>query len=76
MEAPTPEKVKAARKASGLTQREATRVIFGPDSPRTFQNWETGARQASLGPFILFLLMTDQLTVEEAKKLNTERMNC
>jgi len=70
---PTPAIVKAARARSGLTQRQASKVIFGADSCRGFQNWETGARQAPLGTFILFLLMTDQITTKEAKKANLIR---
>ena len=66
---PTPDMVKAAREETGLTQREASRAMFGPDSIRTFQNWETGARQMSRASYFLFLLMTDQLTIEQAKHI-------
>lgn len=71
---PTPEQVKRARSRAGLTQREASRLIFGPDSCRTVQNWETGARQAPLGSYVLFLLMTDQITVQDAKRAVVDRV--
>ena len=67
---PTPAQVRAAREVSGLTQREASRIIFGPNSARNLQNWEGGQRQAPLGTFILFLLMTDQVTVKQAQAAN------
>ena len=64
---PTPKQVRDARNRAGLTQREASLMIFGADSFRTFQNWETGTRKAPKSTFILFLLMTHQITVEEAR---------
>ena len=67
---PTPAQVRAAREVSGLTQLEASKVIFGTDSGRRIQNWEGGQRQAPLGTFILFLLMTDQVTVKQAQAAN------
>ena len=64
---PTPKMIRAARAAAGLTQREATRAVFGPDSPRTFQNWENGSRKMSLGSYVLFLLMTGQISDAQAR---------
>ena len=71
---PTPEQVRAARDKSGLTQREASLIVFGADSPRGFQNWETGARQAPLGQWVLFLLMTGQATLEDAQDAAIKRV--
>ena len=68
MSNPTPEDFRAARARTGLTQREASKVIFGPDSDRTIQNWESGTRQIPQAKFVLFLLMTDQITVADARK--------
>ena len=64
---PTPEMVKKARQNTGLSQREATLQIFGPNTCRTWQNWETGARPMSLASYVLFLLMTEQISVKDAK---------
>ena len=65
---PTPAEVKAARQKARLTQRQASRMIFGPDSHRPVQNWESGATTVPLGKYIFFLLMTGQVTVAEARK--------
>lgn len=66
---PTPDQVKAARLVAELTQREASLYIFGPHSDRRFQQWELGLRQAPQGQFILFLLMTDQITPKQAQEV-------
>ena len=65
---PTAGVVKLARSVSGLSQREASRAIFGADSNRSFQNWESGKRQMQMGTYIFFLVMTGQLTLEQAKE--------
>lgn len=63
---PTPAQVMAARKRAGLSRREMSKLMFGPDSTRTIQNWETGARECSLSQFVLLLLMTRQVTPDDA----------
>ena len=71
---PTPEQFKAARTRAGLTQREASIMIFGADNHRGVQNWETGARDCPLGQYILFLLMTGQITRRQALAAVKKRM--
>jgi len=66
---PSAEDFKAARARANLTQKEASVMVFSPaESHRTVQNWETGVRQIPRGTYILFLLMTGQLTLAEAKR--------
>ena len=69
---PTPNQVRTARKVSGLTQSQASKLIFGPHSGRKFQQWEGGQRNAPMGMYVLFLLMTDQITVKQAQAANKE----
>ena len=73
---PTPDQVKAARANSGLTQSQASKMIFGPNSIRRFQNWETGKRQVPLAPFVLFLLVTDQVTITDVQEAAHEFAVC
>jgi DNA-binding transcriptional regulator YiaG len=59
MNKPTPDEVRAARLAAGLTQTEAAAVIGKP--LRTWQNWEAPAdspshRSMDAALFELFLL--------------------
>jgi len=72
--APTPEQMKAARINAGLTQAQASRMIFGTGNYHTFQNYELGTRQASVGTYILLMLMTEQATVKEAQAVVEGRM--
>lgn len=65
---PTAEQIREARARSGLSQREASLHLFGPNSIRTVQNWELGKRKAHYGLYILFLLMTGQINMRDAKK--------
>ena len=69
---PTPAEVKTARLRAGLSQTAASIIVFGPDSSRTFQNWEGGKTRAALSAFIFFLLMTKQITVIQARKAQKE----
>ena len=59
MEKPTPEMIRAARVAAGLTQTEAAAVVHRP-SYRTWQDWERGRAQMPLDAWELFLLKTNQ----------------
>jgi len=43
MKSPTPEEIKEARIAAGLTQAQAAKKIFS-DSYRSWQNYESGER--------------------------------
>ena len=54
--APTPEQIKAARKAAGLTQAEAGRVIGY--TMRGWQNWEHGGAEMKQALYDLFLMRT------------------
>ncbi len=56
---PTPEKIKATRIASGLTQAEAAKLIFG--AMRSWQDYEAGKRKMHPAIFAFFLLRTNQI---------------
>ncbi len=53
---PTPAQIKAARKAAGLTQKQAGDLIKG--SMRAFQDYEGGQRHMHPGLFELFSIKT------------------
>ena len=52
--APTPDAIRAAREAAGLTQTRAAELIYS--TMRTWQDWEAGKRAMHPGLFELFLL--------------------
>lgn len=54
MNPPTPEEIKSARAAAGLTQSSAAALIYV--SLRTWQQWEAADREMSPAFFELFLL--------------------
>lgn len=49
---PTPEAIRAAREAAGLTQTAAAALIHG--TMRAWQDWEAGARRMHPGLWELF----------------------
>jgi len=51
---PTPEKIKAARKAAGLSQSVAAELVHS--KLRTWQQWEAGDRKMHPGLWELFRL--------------------
>lgn len=55
---PTPEEVRAARSAVGLTQTEASETVHA--SMRAWQQWEGGERTMPPGLFELFMIKTGQ----------------
>jgi len=55
---PSPEAVRRARQAVGLTQTEAARTVSV--SMRAWQQWESGERAMQPGLFELFMLKTRQ----------------
>ena len=59
MNAPTPQQIKAAREAAGLTQTAAAKTASS--ALRTWQQWEAGDRQMHPGLWELFLLKTGQV---------------
>lgn len=61
---PTPESIRAARVAAGLTQSEAAAVVHRP-SYRTWQDWERGVARMPLDAWELFLLKTGQHPVAQ-----------
>ena len=66
---PSAQDLRLARDAAKMTRPEASQMIFSnAESIRTIQNWETGSRQVPRGVFVLFLLMTNQITVGEARR--------
>lgn len=54
---PSPEQVRAAREAAGLTQTTAAELIFG--ARRTWADWEGGARKMPPAAWVMFLLRAD-----------------
>ncbi len=59
LDKPTPESIRAARAAAGLTQAEAAAVVHRP-SYRTWQDWERGRARMPPDAWELFLLKTGQ----------------
>lgn len=65
---PTPKEIRAARKAAGLTQAQATALVSeaqGASAYRVWQSWETPINQDNHRPIPLlvwemFLLLTEQ----------------
>ncbi len=53
---PTPEAIKAAREAAGLSQTEAGALIYS--GLRSWQHWEAGERRMHPAMWELFLLKT------------------
>ena len=56
-----PEKVKAARAASGLTQAEAAPLVY--TSVSNWRNWEQGRNVMARAIYELFLLKTGQISL-------------
>lgn len=56
MTTPTPQEIKTARQAAGLTQTQAARVIYS--TLRTWQDWEAGIAAMHPGLWELFTLKT------------------
>ena len=55
---PTPEQIRAARLAAGLSQAEAGELILA--SKRSWENWEQGRVNMHPGLFDYFLIKTKQ----------------
>lgn len=55
---PTPDQIRAARLATGLTQAQAGELIMC--STRAWERWEQGARKMHPAFFDYFLLITGQ----------------
>lgn len=55
---PTPEQVRAAREAAGLTQEQAGAITH--NARRAWQDWEAGNRRMPHSAWTLYLLMTNQ----------------
>lgn len=56
--APTPQAIRSAREAAGLTQTAAGRLVHS--SLRAWQQWEAGARRMHPGLWELFCIKTAQ----------------
>ena len=56
---PTPEAIRAAREAAGLTQTAAAALIHG--TMRAWQDWEAGARRMHPGLWEIFQAKALQL---------------
>jgi hypothetical protein len=54
---PTPENIRAARTAAGLTQTDASALVYC--KLRAWIHWEAGSRAMPEGLFELFLIKTD-----------------
>lgn len=55
----TPEQIKAARKASGLSQEQAGAVVYSTGS--AWQKWELGDRKMPRAKYELFIEKTKPL---------------
>ncbi len=62
MNNPTPDQIRAARLAAGLTQPKAGELILA--SKRSWENWEQGRVKMSPGLFDYFLVKTGQKTLD------------
>jgi len=60
MNAPTPDEIKEAREAAGLTQKQAANKIFS-DSYRSWQDYERGQRRMHPAIWWCFLQRTKNL---------------
>lgn len=58
MNNPTPDQIRAARLAAGLSQAEACELILS--SKRSWENWEQGRVKMHPGLFDYFLIKTKQ----------------
>lgn len=67
MRPPTPDEVRAARAAAGLSQREAAELIYRPR--RAFEKWEQGARPMDPALFELFQLKAGRRAKQERPRL-------
>jgi DNA-binding transcriptional regulator YiaG len=56
MNSPTPEEIKDARAAAGLSQPAAAELIYS--TKRTWQDWEAGIAKMHPGLWELFLIKT------------------
>lgn len=65
---PTPDEIRAAREAAGLTQTAAAALIWS--SQRGWQKWESGEREMHPAMLRLFRLLTGQERVP-AKRAKT-----
>lgn len=54
MESPSPDKIRTAREAAGLTQEQAGALIYA--ARRAWQDWERGERAMHPGLWELFCL--------------------
>jgi len=64
----TPNAIRTARDAAGHTQVEAARASFS--GLRSWQHWEAGDRPMPPAVFVLYLVLTDQITADDARKLS------
>jgi DNA-binding transcriptional regulator YiaG len=60
---PSPEEIKSARLAAGLTQTQAARLVHG--TCRMWQYWEAGERRMHPAIWQLFLLRTTHPAIRE-----------
>lgn len=63
---PTPDAVRQARRAAGLTQTEAAKIVSA--SMRAWQQWESGERTMPPGLFELYMLKTRQWSLNDQQK--------
>jgi DNA-binding XRE family transcriptional regulator len=72
MDSPDPNQIIAARHATGHTQTEAAETVFA--TLRAWQNWEAGKYVIPAAEWTLYLLLTGQITVEEARRDGVAKM--
>jgi DNA-binding transcriptional regulator YiaG len=71
MKTPAPDQIIAARHAAGHTQTEAAHIVFA--ALRSWQDWEGGRYKMPPERWLLYLLLTDQITVDEARAMSQLR---
>lgn len=69
--APTPEELRSARNAAGMTQTEAAETVHM--SMRAWQQWEGDERTMPPGLFELFMIKTGQWPVDSDSKDDGDR---
>ena len=63
---PTPDDLRAARAAAGHTQAQASHAVRA--SRRSWAAWEAGETAMPAGLWLLYRLLTEQLTLAEARR--------
>ncbi|MDR2172701.1 MAG: YdiL family protein [Burkholderiales bacterium] len=71
MDTPTPSQIIAARHAAGHTQTVAAHTVFA--ALRTWQDWEAGKYKMPPERWLLYLILTRQISISSAIRLVSDR---